>query len=532
MSIASEITALSGHMADAYTKVSDKGGTLPVNQTMKNLPDAIDSIPTGGGGEVTSVTIDNKSTFTGGIAMPTNGTYREEDLQITVSPSTAPQLVTVISSDATVANPVYKNGAYSLRFLKPGEVTIRVQDYTGTKADTMTFNVTQATSSITLNNFPAFSDKGTTYQLTASFVPASSSVNGVTWSTSNSSIATVSNTGLVTFVDVGAVTITATVNGYSSVTASKSTTVVVNETDPDFDAISALIQAGTAETTYPVGSTLNVQYSENGGTTTYTMPLVIMDYKDVEISGGTTKKGMVVMPKFAGTGTQRYSKAITVTSLTASSGETTAQAGYYYYTSSNVPLNYETGDTLDFSVNPTIKKTDYNVDTAQKLNSLIGYGDRRWEYSNARTWLNNTYVGYYSSSFTSHLAEVKVTTVDDAYVWSSEVRNTYDKFFLPSCNEVYAGTTNLGLTQLQVQSEGDALDYFVSAIGTAQPSYSATTARVVYGINNQTASPKYWWTRSVDSSGSNGEFYVYATGNVNNSSAYNSRSLVPLAVLI
>ena len=47
MSIASEITRINNNIASAYTKVSTKGGTLPATQNSANLPNAIDTIPTG-----------------------------------------------------------------------------------------------------------------------------------------------------------------------------------------------------------------------------------------------------------------------------------------------------------------------------------------------------------------------------------------------------------------------------------------------------------------------------------------------------
>ena len=48
MSIATAITAAQGKVADAYTAISNKGGTLPVTQNLTNMPTAINSIPSGG----------------------------------------------------------------------------------------------------------------------------------------------------------------------------------------------------------------------------------------------------------------------------------------------------------------------------------------------------------------------------------------------------------------------------------------------------------------------------------------------------
>lgn len=47
MSIASAIVAAQGRVADAYTAISNKGGTLPATQNLANMPAAINSIPSG-----------------------------------------------------------------------------------------------------------------------------------------------------------------------------------------------------------------------------------------------------------------------------------------------------------------------------------------------------------------------------------------------------------------------------------------------------------------------------------------------------
>lgn len=47
--IADAITAAQGRVADAYTAISSKGGTLPATQNLANMPTAIGSIPSGSG---------------------------------------------------------------------------------------------------------------------------------------------------------------------------------------------------------------------------------------------------------------------------------------------------------------------------------------------------------------------------------------------------------------------------------------------------------------------------------------------------
>ena len=49
MSVQSEIDRIITAVGNAYSKVSEKGGTVPASQTVVNLATAIDSIPAGGG---------------------------------------------------------------------------------------------------------------------------------------------------------------------------------------------------------------------------------------------------------------------------------------------------------------------------------------------------------------------------------------------------------------------------------------------------------------------------------------------------
>ena len=47
MSIATAITDLQGRIEDAYDALEDKGATMPSVRNTANMPDAIESIPTG-----------------------------------------------------------------------------------------------------------------------------------------------------------------------------------------------------------------------------------------------------------------------------------------------------------------------------------------------------------------------------------------------------------------------------------------------------------------------------------------------------
>ena len=80
-------------------------------------------------------------------------------------------------------------------------------------------------TSISLNNTSAEINTGETLQLTATVLPSNATNKTVTWTTSNSSVATVSSTGLVTAKAVGNATITARTTDGSNLSASCSVTV-------------------------------------------------------------------------------------------------------------------------------------------------------------------------------------------------------------------------------------------------------------------------------------------------------------------
>lgn len=77
MSIQSEIDRISENVASSYAAISSKGGIVPETQNSDNLPEAIDSIPTGPG-----YTIDDTLTLDGdtlSVTTPVRGIYTQEE---------------------------------------------------------------------------------------------------------------------------------------------------------------------------------------------------------------------------------------------------------------------------------------------------------------------------------------------------------------------------------------------------------------------------------------------------------------------
>ena len=158
---------------------------------------------------------------TGVTLNATSVSVREGDsttLKATVAPSNATnKQVTWTSSNESVA----KVGGGNVIGVSKGSATITVTTSNG-KTATCKVTVTENTSivkptGINLDQSSLELMSGTTGQLTATVLPSNATNKTVTWTTDNSSVATVNSSGLVTAKGEGTATITATTfNGYSA----------------------------------------------------------------------------------------------------------------------------------------------------------------------------------------------------------------------------------------------------------------------------------------------------------------------------
>ena len=132
-----------------------------------------------------------------------------ENLSATVLPTDADdKSVTWTSSDESIAS-VSKSGKVSA--LSAGKVTITATTVDGGLTASCVINVTAKVVPVTgvsLDEESVDFKVGETKQLTATVLPSSASNKGVTWSSTNEAVVTVSETGLLTAVSAGSAIVT------------------------------------------------------------------------------------------------------------------------------------------------------------------------------------------------------------------------------------------------------------------------------------------------------------------------------------
>ncbi len=209
--------------------------------------------------------------------------------------------------------------------------TVRPQS---TKADFGAFEFVSL-NSLTINPETVTIPKGTTTTLTPTFAPVTASEQAVTWTSSNPSIATVNAQGVVTGLEVGNVTITAT-----SLDGAKTSTSLVTINNLTTLAVNLLsFKAFTNEST--VSLTWNVNNETN--------------FSHYEILSGIKSNEMKLVGKILANGSSNYSFM-----------DTNPQIGLNYYQlkminkdgtnkfSKIINLNFDNFETTTILNNPSL----------------------------------------------------------------------------------------------------------------------------------------------------------------------------------
>jgi hypothetical protein len=249
-----------------------------------------------------------------------------ETLYATVLPDNATnKSVTWSTSNAAVAT--VSNG--TVHAVSAGTATITVKTADGGKTATCNVTVSAtavAVTGVSLNKSSTTLTVGGTETLTPSFTPSGATNQNVTWNSSNTAVATVSN-GTVHAVSAGTATITVT--AADTTNGTKTATCAVTVT------------AGTTPIT-----TYTVIYNANGGTGTTASSDHTIGTSKALTANGFTRSGYLFVCwtiNEGGTGTRYYNGQsvtdLTTTATTVNLYAQWAEGNMYYGVTSTAALN-------------------------------------------------------------------------------------------------------------------------------------------------------------------------------------------------
>ena len=241
---------------------------------------------------------------------------------------------------------------------------------------------------------------------------------------------------------------------------------VTRMTASDF---AVMVRDGTAQEQYnTVNTQVVIPFINPVSRVLYDCPMNFCSFRDVELADGTTKPGLIL------------------------------QCAY------GLPAG---ADNLQFDA------TENDHPNGNRWN-----GSNRWKESNIRQWLNASGKGWYEKSqeydeppkayvdwagfldcfqqdFIDILSPIKIQTQTEPKIDGGGVDITYDTFFLPSMEEVYAassyegGSTGAGI-------EGTVWEYWQSRIGGESPQPDGFEVRnlnrIQYAIENHSQAVPIW----------------------------------------
>lgn len=300
----------------------------------------------------TSATLTSGSTLQlEATVLPTNATNK------TVSWTTSNSNVATVSSSGLVT-------AKTVTTQSTATITCSATDGSGVKA-TCTVTVTPSVipvQSITLSQTSASLSVGGTLQLSATVLPTNATNKTVSWTTSSSSVATVSSAGLITAVASGTATITCSATDGSGVKATCSVTVSGGYPEPSISAVTCENSSLTQNDELKMTATF---YNYGVGGNVRTVPVVMAKDDDLTL----IEVGDIVSNYFPASQSTPLSYSLSMADVP--DGEYYAsvlfyiesddedEEGWYYSSKCLVEITVGGGDNLkgdvngDYSVNGT-----------------------------------------------------------------------------------------------------------------------------------------------------------------------------------
>jgi uncharacterized protein YjdB len=201
------------------------GGTVAIRATAGGVNSTNYTVTIAAPVLVTSISVSGSS-----LAMTVGGST--QTLTAAVSPGNAANKALAWSSSNTAVATVSVSGVVTAVANGSATITATATDGSTVAGSYSTITVTTLVSSVAIADASGatsktLTDRGQTVQLVATVSPVGASNTAITWASSNTAVATVSVSGLVTAVDSGSATITATSVEGSKVSNAYSLTVSI-----------------------------------------------------------------------------------------------------------------------------------------------------------------------------------------------------------------------------------------------------------------------------------------------------------------
>ena len=220
-----------------------------------------------------------------------------------------------------------------------------------------------------------------------------------------------------------------------------------------------------------------------------------------------------------------------------------------YAWSSNTATSYTEVCTVTEGTDGTSLGTISSTTKTATLNAMqsMGYGYNRWNESAIEQYLNKSGTGWWTpksnfdrrpdqytktaflSGFTQDFLDVlqpiKVQTLANTLIDGGVTDVTYDKFFLPSLEQIYVVPQISGV-------EGEYWEYWKERTGASSPQAQHGTypLRISYSLKNH-SSAVTTRLRSAYRGNSVSTWYVYSSGHVHYGSAVHANASCPACVI-
>ena len=243
----SDATDKSVTWSSSNTSVATVSSTGVV--TAKAGGSATITVTTNDGGKTASCSVTVSVPVTGVSLNKTSLTLSEGDTQTltaTVSPTTATDKEVTWASDNETVATVTSSGAIVAK--NAGTAVITVTTHDGAKTASCAVTVKPRVTGVSLDNTSISLTVGSTQTLTATVTPADALDKSVTWSSNNTSVATVSTYGVVTAKAAGTATITVRTNDGGKTATCTVTVTAVSVTGVSLNKSSLTLYEGDSET--------------------------------------------------------------------------------------------------------------------------------------------------------------------------------------------------------------------------------------------------------------------------------------------